>query len=378
MINRIVEFKNSPTTKNLREYYSTNSLMGIYDINRKEIRHTSFLKWLFDKETAISELSLRKLLDVIVLKSSSLDDELQQLLTIGNYDIEDWKVIENHSISQGLVDLYIDLTVNSCQIEIIIENKVYSSEYDDQTQKYFDYFTNNNEKSTKIFLYLTPISSLELDKLNEPECCCKGFTQINYQLIVDSVIEPILENGVNQNIEFILKDYLKALSTPVKIKQEKFKNMAISNKENELLIRFWEENEDLILKAVEATRDNSHIEPEKREVARKISELLNNKEEKVGAYVKRNLMQLFEQNKISNQEVVDFQDAGFSKRTFDIQYPLLKKVLNSKDKPLHYWKDTVSIYDEQYYICCKWFEWFEKDNNNDRVYFDKWLKTKLI
>ena len=122
---------------------------------------------------------------------------------------------------------------------------------------------------------------------------------------------------------------LKALSTPVKAKQNNFKYMAISNKENELLIRFWEENEDLILKAVEATRDNSHIEPERREVASKISELLNNKVEKVGAYVKRNLIQLFEQNKISSEELIDFQDAEYSKRTFDIQYPLLKKVINT-------------------------------------------------
>lgn len=375
IIDRIVQFKNSPTTQKLREYYSTNSLMEIYGINRKEIRHTSFLKWLFDKDTVVSKLALRKLLDVIVLNSDSLDEELQQLLIIGNYEIEYWKAIENFNVSQGFVDLYIDLTVNNIKIEIVVENKVYSSEHDDQTQKYYDYFTRNKRESKKIFLYLTPISSLELDKLNEPECCCKDYIQINYQLIVDNIIEPILEIGVNQNVEFILLDYLKALSTPVKLKQNNFKYMAISNKENELLIRFWEENEDLILKAVEATKDNSHVEPEKREVAGKISDLLNNKVEKVGAYVKRNLIQLFEQNKISNEEIIDFQDAEYSKRTFDIQYPLLKKVVNIKDKPLHYWKDIIYANNEQYYMCC---EWFEKENNNDRAYFENWLKTKAI
>jgi hypothetical protein len=375
IIDRIVQFKNSSTTQRLRQYYTTNSLMEIYGINRKEIRHTSFLKWLFNTKTVIAKPALKKLLDIIVTKlnTDTLNDELQQLLIIGNYEIDYWNTTENYSVNRGLVDLYVEITIGNFNIELIIENKVYSNEHDDQTQKYHDHFSKIKKNSEKIFLYLTPISSLELEKLIEPECCCKKFIQINYQIIVDKIIEPILSEGVNKNIEFILHDYLKALSTPVNIKQNNYKYMAISNKENELLIRFWEENEDLILKAVEATKENTHIEPEKRETASKIIELLNNKSEKVGAYVKRNLIFLFEQYKISDEEIMDFQDPEYSKITFGIQYPLLKKVVSRNDKPLHYWKDTIFANNEEYYLCC---EWFEKENNNDRVYFENWLKSK--
>ncbi|MEI6489394.1 MAG: PD-(D/E)XK nuclease family protein [Bacteroidota bacterium] len=372
IIDRILQFKNSATTLKLKQYYGTNSLMEIYGINRKEIKHTSFFKWLFSPNTVIATHALKKLLDMVVtrLNTECLSDELQQLLVIGNYEIDFWETNENYSVDRGLLDLYIDIKISNFNIELILENKVYSNEHDDQTQKYYDHFTRTDKNSNRIFLYLTPISSLDLEKLIEPECCCKQFIQINYQLIVDKIIEPILREGVDKNIEFILHDYLKALSTPVNNNQKKYKYMAISNKENELLIRFWEENEDLILKAVEATKENTHIEPEKRETARKIIELLNNDSEKIGAYVKRNLNMLFEQSRFSNNEILDFQDAVYSKRTFDIQYPLLKKVVSRNDKPLHYWKDIILINNEEFYLCCEWFE-------NDRVYFDRWLNLRL-
>ena len=41
----------------------------------------------------------------------------------------------------------------------------------------------------------------------------------------------------------------------------------------------------------------------------------------------------------------------------------------------YYWKDIIYANNEQYYMCC---EWFEKENNNDRAYFENWLKTKAI
>lgn len=375
IIDRIVQFKNSTTTKSLRQYYATNSLMEIYSINRKEIRHTSFFKWLFDKDTEIAKSALKKILDVIITKSdlNTFSNELQQLIILGNYEIDYWNSIENLSVNNGFVDLYIELKIANFNVEIIIENKIYSNEHNDQTQRYYDHFSKENKNTEKIFLYLTPISTLELEKLVEAECCCKNYIQINYQTIVDQIIEPIIEEGVNKNIEFILQDYLKALSSPVSTKENNNKYMAISNKENELLSRFWEENEDLILKAVEATKDNTHIEPERRDTASKISELLNNKSEKIGAYAKRNIVSLFKQNKINQEEIINFQDAEYSKKILDIQYPLLKKVINRNDKPLHYWKDTVFANNDEYHLCC---EWFENENNNDRVYFDKWLKTK--
>lgn len=66
------------------------------------------------------------------------------------------------------------------------------------------------------------------------------------------------------------------------------------------------------------------------------------------------------------------QRADYSKKTFDIQYPfLLKAQPSNNEKPNRYWKNPVSIMNDLYYICS---EWYEKGSNNDRPYYEKWLR----
>jgi hypothetical protein len=64
--NLLINFKNSQTTKQLRSLQNTPSLMEIYGINRKEIRHTSFLKWLFSNDCVISEKALVLFVDLLL------------------------------------------------------------------------------------------------------------------------------------------------------------------------------------------------------------------------------------------------------------------------------------------------------------------------
>lgn len=91
---------------------------------------------------------------------------------------------------------------------------------------------------------------------------------------------------------------------------------------------------------------------------------------KIGKYVqatfKKNL------SKIDATELKYLQNAQYCKTTFDLQYPLLKKVVRSdSEKPERYWKDTVEILGDEYWLCS---EWFETKNNNDRPFYEKWLK----
>ena len=346
--------------------------MEIYGINRKEIRHTSFLRWLFSPNCEIAKIALKQMLDIIVasnhFKDKMLNDELYKLIVIGNYEIDSWSSKENHTINGGEIDLHIALTINNYRLELVIENKIYSNEHEDQTQRYYDFITKTNREASKLFVYLSPISSIELEKLENAQCCCKNYIQLNYQVLVDKIIEPLLSETLNKTTNYILEDYLKALSTPVNIKQKNYKFMAISNRESELLTKFWTENEDLILKAVEATKENTHIEPEKRETAKKIGELLKSDGERIGAYAKRTLLALFQSGKITSDEIIQFQEFNYSKITFGINYPLLNKKENENEKPLHYWKDVLKIDNEEYFMCCEWFE-------KSRTQLDEWLKS---
>lgn len=91
---------------------------------------------------------------------------------------------------------------------------------------------------------------------------------------------------------------------------------------------------------------------------------------KIGKYVQKTFNEII--NKIDRTELENLQRQEYSKTVFDIQFPFLRKVQkNDKEKLLRYWKTPVRIMEELYFICS---EWYEKEPNNDRPYYDNWLK----
>ncbi|WP_111710146.1 DUF2075 domain-containing protein [Lutibacter citreus] len=92
---------------------------------------------------------------------------------------------------------------------------------------------------------------------------------------------------------------------------------------------------------------------------------------KIGKFVKTSMLDLISKDLIDESEIRRLQNAEYSKRTFDIQFPLLrKKLVTDPDNILRYWKGAVSIKGQEYFICS---EWYENSQNNDRPYFLKWL-----
>ncbi len=75
-------------------------------------------------------------------------------------------------------------------------------------------------------------------------------------------------------------------------------------------------------------------------------------------------------SKATEFEVMQMQDAEYSKNTFGIQYPLLLKT-NEPTAEKHYYSDLFVINGETYRLCC---EWFETKTNNDRPYVEKWIR----
>ena len=102
----------------------------------------------------------------------------------------------------------------------------------------------------------------------------------------------------------------------------------------------------------------------------KVDEAIKPSKLKIGKYVQSTFRKVI--LKIDNNELVKLKNATYSKTTFDIQYPLLKKVLRTDTRKIErYWKEPVEILGDKYWLCS---EWFEKEENNDRPYYDKWLK----
>lgn len=95
-------------------------------------------------------------------------------------------------------------------------------------------------------------------------------------------------------------------------------------------------------------------------------------EMKIGAIARTVLTNLLEDGKVSKDEIQLMQTSDYSKKIFDIQYPLLTKAKLYTSRPNRYYSKPIKIYNEFYYLCS---EWFEVDANNDRPFLLKWINA---
>ena len=90
-----------------------------------------------------------------------------------------------------------------------------SDETNQQTEKYFKYYCEQNASSGNndifLFVYLTPLTNSELDKISEPQCTCKQFIQIKYQDILCDIVEQCLSLDIKPRVKTILKEYIYGL-----------------------------------------------------------------------------------------------------------------------------------------------------------------------
>ncbi|MCM3768759.1 hypothetical protein [Neobacillus niacini] len=105
-------------------------------------------------------------------------------------------------------------------------------------------------------------------------------------------------------------------------------------------------------------RENEQKQQNQAEVLDKQSGL------KVGVLVNTTFKKLVASQSLSNEMIVLLQEERYSKNTFDINYPFLKKVdrraslseqrkVNGYDR---YWKDDIIINGERYFVCSQWYE----------------------
>ena len=221
----IIEFKKHPDSQKLENFYYSKSFSEILGVSRREISHSGFIAWLLDNTEShkLGDFPIKKFLDIVLTcdKQKDRHSELYNTFVNEDYKIKKLSVKTEKAIDKGgRLDIYIELTMLIAEIQkkvkLIIENKVYSKEKDDQTNKYYDYFNEKKKEDgeTIIYIYLTPISKHELKKIEKPKCDCKEFIQINYQSIVDYLIEPALNQNISNETKNILNEYLKSLSQP--------------------------------------------------------------------------------------------------------------------------------------------------------------------
>ena len=242
----------------LHNLYESTSLMDVFSVSRREMSHSTFLYELLKEDSfhGLGTLPLQLFMDAVLrranMQQTKLGDGsgkdvmfpslksaiLSRNLLCSHVQVETEKPFCDVDKNSGRVDILATFQVNPLSrdgnydveyINLIIENKIYAGERDDQTLKYykhFDAFLKNKagdkvdikqrlagpRKLYNIYVYLTPAAPSDIDQLKTPESACKECVQICYQDILDYVVDPLLkEPGLTVNGRFILEGYRKSL-----------------------------------------------------------------------------------------------------------------------------------------------------------------------
>ena len=218
----IKNFNSDKSVIELKNYYKSLSFMEILGVDRSEIHHSSFLKWLFDAKHNF-DLDTKPLLLFLNLllkesKDKKIIDDIDRInLKNSNLVFEE---IENEyplgkKQKYGRCDIYISFSIDNSQYAIVLENKIYSHEIEDkekgehQTTRYYNYFSGLDYDIKYIYVFLAPIFDNK-----KSEAYDKHFINISYDDIVNYVINPLLNDNLEKTTRFFLLDYLKVLSKP--------------------------------------------------------------------------------------------------------------------------------------------------------------------
>ncbi len=296
---KIIKFNLDESINDLKRYYSTPTTWEIINQSRKETRHTQFLAWFFKNKDFNADPNAGPIKKLIILllkwanmqESAAFDEELENSIYSQSLSILSYNVITEYPISikptsegkpaygDGNIDILVRCLakVNNIErnINIAIENKIGASEttkcFDKdgketilyQTEAYYQYITEKFEHDINLFVFLKP-TDCNLENIERAECQCDKYIQINYQEILDNIIQPVSDQkDISNEDKYRLKDYIKTLGKPSETEDEtdddaNNKNiiiMAMEQKERELLTTFFKNNEDLIRAAINALGD---------------------------------------------------------------------------------------------------------------------------
>lgn len=253
----IIDFYNDPLFQELKAYFGKTTVFNILKIERNENRHSAFLAWLLDENGShgLGEEPLKRFMRLL----AKMDDKFNEPFLVGNYLMENATIYTEYPVSikskKGRIDIFIEFDYKgesgTNHVHVIIENKVYTNEHDDQTKLYLDWARQEykgEHNRTIIGVFLAP---------EKPEKCSgdvDGFeyVKITYQDILQDMIEPLLKMEMSPEARIFITDYIINLGQPIQDKGEDEKSnnqdtiLAVSNANKGKFIQLYENNKELL------------------------------------------------------------------------------------------------------------------------------------
>jgi len=243
--NKITEFllyleKNSE--KNFSRWLTGVNIFEILGITSAEIRHSRILAWLLDPREShnLGDKFFKKILMKVI-------DNNISFTTIKATEIilKDFSKAEVYRESKNNIDVL--YTNKEHRINLVIENKTFTSDHDNQLKKYRKFIENSYVGYRNIYVYLTPNGDAPIDADVEEK---KFWRLLSYQDISDILEELYLEEIDNEKVSYILKEYndnirrnilndieLKELSAEIYFKYKEVLDLIFENRPDTQMFR---------------------------------------------------------------------------------------------------------------------------------------------
>ena len=306
----------------LYDYYSQETMMGILGVARQENPHSNFIRWLMDMngEHGYGSLPMRNFLNTVCLVNDEVyeGNSCQNYTDKNNFFSHDNAVIMNEikygryeiikqSIANEMVlkgqrraDIFAAVKLKFQRFNepddirvllVIIENKIHSQEHNKQTISYVEdvktlkviesiaektgFDRGELENSIRLYVYLNAFSNKEIkrkaiEKMNgefKQFAASSDFITVNYQYLLDGVIEPISHIPTIATTVQRMTDYIRCLgqakitSMDAEITKggktrstvdNEYLIMAVSSHERKLATQMWEKHHSVILPIIES------------------------------------------------------------------------------------------------------------------------------
>lgn len=253
----------------LSAFYKQTTLFNVIGAERSENRHSAFLRWLLspDSSHGLGTEPLKLFLRLIAtLKrgQQTFGDVLYRKVIAGNYELELLEPIEVEksvgkletsakAANKDRIDLWtvVCLTYEEGGEEkkhafpIVVENKIYSKEGKDQTNKYYAAMINYiDAKKEETKLDYSPIG-LFLSPDNQ-SAGCDQFADMTYQQLLDHVLTPISFMPMPAAEYSFVETYIHNLGRPSDNSNHDYTPLAISQEEKQLIGEVQQQAGELI------------------------------------------------------------------------------------------------------------------------------------
>lgn len=234
------------------QMYNKDTLLSITKTDKDEESHSLIIRYILDpnEKHCLGTLPLELFMRLLVvknIKNEMLSKNINDFLS-NTSKLNVLVCVPEKTDRKARYDIYIELEINNVKATIIIENKVLSTENENQTNKYTDY---SKDYKNPILVYLS----------NNDVSDSSDFICITYQDLLDYVIEPLYSFTDNILTKQLLRDYIRILSH-IEIRERSL-TLAMSNEERNLLRSIYLENQELFERMVESLTSDDLTQEEK-------------------------------------------------------------------------------------------------------------------